>query len=448
MWSYLLKEDIEKFLNAYPQFIECFSDINLYETEDKIFLPRSFYKNFNAENLVKVFESKNEIIPEPTFYKFTGKLKPEQVDPVNTILDLYQKNKYVTGIIKARPAFGKTVITAYISAKLGLKTIIIIDNSVLLDQWVQAYHNFTDLKENEIGLIKQKFFTTNTPVTIATVQTLLSKVKTDMHKNFQIIDEAKYGLVVYDEVHSTTSSSKFAKASLLFRTKNILGLSATPFQSGVAEVLMKNTVGEIIYETTNYERKPEYNLHFYDSKLTGKYSWILSKISDYIARKGFYNKIIIKSPFYIKLIIDLVRERLSQGHVILVLCFTKEQVKLVSSKLDEENINHRRFYGDEKEELDKENIKVIVCTYQFTGKGFDFQQLSNIIFACNLAGKKSLIQTIGRILREYKGKIQPVADDLIDLGFPSMFLPDMKVKKSVVTNEFHCVINEFKHYEE
>jgi superfamily II DNA or RNA helicase len=323
----------------------------------------------------------------------------------------------------------KTVLSTFIAAQLGLKTCIVIDNENLMNQWVDAFLTFTDLKAEEIGLIKGKHFVIDKPVIIATVQTLLSKIKTDMHKNFGLMDTARIGLVIYDEVHNTSSSSKFAKASLLFRTKNFLGLSATPFQSGTAEILMKNTIGEIIYETKHYELKPTYILNHYDSGLTGKYAFVLGKMSDYIKRKAFYNSIIVRSSNYLNLIIKLIRKRLNEGHIILVLCFTKE------------GIDHRRFYGDEKDEIDKNNVNVLIGTYAYIGKGFDFQQLSSLILATNLAGKKSLIQVVGRILREGdKNKKAPIVDDLIDRGFPSLFLPDMKSKKSVIKGEFNCEI--------
>jgi len=93
----------------------------------------------------------------------------------------------------------------------------------------------------------------------------------------------------------------FSKVSLLFRTRNILGLSATPFQTGVAEVLMKNTVGEIISDSKNYDMKPEYRLLSYQSKLDRKKLYVLGKFSEYIQRKSFYNKIIIESVIYKKI---------------------------------------------------------------------------------------------------------------------------------------------------
>ncbi len=444
MWTYIDKNDLEQFINTYPNLAEIFDEINLYETDDKIFLPRLFFKNF--PKFIHVFESKEAHEPVPTFFKFVGTLRPNQVEFVNTILHLYNRDKFVNGICKMPPGFGKTVVATYLAAQLKVKTCIIIDNENLLNQWVESFLKFTDLKPEEIGLIKGKHFIVDRPIIISTVQTLLSKIKTDMRKNFSIIDDAKFGLVIYDEVHNTSSSSKYAKASLLFRTKNFLGLSATPFQNGAAEVLMKNTIGEIIYETKQYDLKPTYILNYYDSKLSGKYSFVLSKMPDYIKRKAFYNSIIVKSPEYLKIIIKLVKKRLQEGHVVLILVFTKVQVKLISEGLDAEGIEHRRFYGDEKDELDKDNVKVVVATYSYAGKGFDFERLSSLILGTNLAGKKSLIQVVGRILRKstQNRKLSPVVDDLIDIGFPSMFLPDVKTKKAIIRNEFNCEIKNVK----
>lgn len=445
MWSYINKTDLESFINTYSELSEGFNEINLYETEDRVFVPRLFHTNY--PKFIQVFKSGETITPCQTFFKFTGTLREGQIDSVNTILDIYRINKTVNGIAKCPPGFGKTVISAYIASTIGLKTCIVIDNENLMNQWVDSFLKFTDLKPEDIGLIKGKHFVVDRPVVIATVQTLLSKIKTDMHKNFQVIDAARFGLVFFDEVHNTSSSSKYAKASLMFRTKNIIGLSATPFQNGTAEILMRNTIGQNIYETKHYDLKPLYILNYYDSKLSGKYSYVMGKMPDYIKRKAFYNSIIIKSPEYLKIIIKLIKKRLAEGHTVLILVFTKAQIKLISDELDKEAIDHRRFYGDEKDALDKATVKVVVATYSYAGKGFDFEQLSSLILGTNLAGKKSLIQVIGRILRaatEGKIKMTPVVDDLIDMCFPSLFLPDVKTKKNVVKTEFGCEIQDVR----
>jgi len=444
VWTFIYKHDLENFLNKYPQLAEIFNDIALYDMEDRIYFPRLFYKNY--PECLDVFRGSKQHEFQRVNFKFTQKLRANQIPIVNYLLNYYQKNNnQINGIAKMPPGTGKTVMAIYLASKIGLKTMVIVDNDNLLKQWVKAFLDFTDLTEEDIGIIKQKFFVTDTPVTVALVQTLLSRIKQDLSRNFSLIDKAEYGLVIYDEVHATSSAPKFAKASLLFRTQNILGLSATPFQTGTAEILMKNTIGDIIFETKDYDMKPKYVLNYYDSGLTSKYSYALSRQPDYIKRKAFYNSIIVKSKEYYNLIVNLVKKRLEEGHVIMILCFTKEQVKTISERLTVEGVENRRFYGDEKEDVDKDNVKVLIVTYAYAGKGFDFKQLSSLILAVNLAGKKSLIQVIGRILRKHDEKLSPVVDDLIDLAFTSIFIPDTKVKIKIIKDEFHCDINHCVH---
>ena len=271
-------------------------------------------------------------------------------------------------------------------------------------------------------------------------QTLLRKVKTNIQQNFKALDKAGIGLVIYDEVHATSSAPIFSKVSLLFRTRNILGLSATPFQTGVAEVLMKNTVGEIISDSKNYDMKPEYRLLHYKSKLDRKKLYVLGKFSEYIQRKSFYNKIIIESVIYKKLILDQTREMVELGHRVIIICFTKKQVTTLSEMLTDNGLENKMFYGEDREIT--YNEKILVATYSFAGKGFDYKELSCLILACPLAGKKSLIQVIGRILRADENKLAPVVIDLADLSVPSFTIPEVRMKKKVITNEFECRIIE------
>jgi hypothetical protein len=104
VWSYINKTDLESFINAYPNLAEGFDEISLHESEEKIFVPRLFYMNF--PKFIQVFE-RELVIPAPTFYKFTGTLRENQIESITTILDIYQSNKYVNGIMKCPPGFGR-----------------------------------------------------------------------------------------------------------------------------------------------------------------------------------------------------------------------------------------------------------------------------------------------------------------------------------------------------
>ena len=450
MWTYIRKEHVDEYLHQHSKLNDMFNQICLLETQDACFLPRLMVVNYPSENLIQ-YNGKKIVEAETASFRFKGTLRPNQIPIVKSVFDYYQKNGIVNGIVKARPGIGKTVMAVYISSKMGLKTCIVVDNSNLMEQWIKAIYDFTDLTENDIGIIKQKLTVTNKPVTVAMCQSLLSKLKGNIKSAFEFVDESRFGLVFYDEVHSTSASENYAKASLLFRTRNIIGLSATPFQTGAQEILMKNTIGNIIYETNEYEIKPRYFLVYYDSGLGNKettpggkdYSKMLMRSGDFIRRKAMYNKIIIQSETYLRLISTYTKNLVSKDHRVIIICFTKKQVQIISERLTQLGVENRRYYGEERE-LDKETDTVLVVTYSFCGKGFDFKQLSALIYATPLAGKKSIIQTTGRILREADGKRQPIVVDLVDMAFPFISLKDVKIKVPVIQNEFQIPIEEHR----
>ena len=165
-----------------------------------------------------------------------------------------------------------------------------------------------------------------------------------------------------------------------------------------------------------------------------------------ILKKGFYNKIIIKSNKYLQLIKECVQEAYNDGHNVIIVCMTHNQVKLISEHLNIIGIKHRRYYGQEKE-IDKENDRVLVVTYSFCGKGFNMESLSALVLATSLSGKKSLIQVVGRILRSGEGKKKPIVYDFADMGFPMLTVPEVKRKKKIIAQEFpSCKIKEINNH--
>lgn len=446
MWTYLPKDQKQLYLQEHPVLEEEFDKICLLETKDACFLPRLMVRNYPSKTLV-AYEGKKAVDAETASFKFKGSLRKDQEPIVNTVLNIMKHQNYVNGIIRARPGIGKTVLSIYLSAKLGLKTCIIVDNSGLMEQWIKRIYEFTDLSETDIGIVKQKLTVVNKPVTVAMCQSLLSKLKGNIQSAFEFVDQGRFGLVFYDEVHNTSSSEKFAKVSLLFRTKNIIGLSATPFQTGISEILMKNTIGEIIYETNQYEIKPKYYMVYYDSGLSeqneGKKLKQLMRVSDYIRRKAMYNKLIVESNNYLHLISTYTKNLLNNGHRIIIICFTKKQVTAISQKLTEYGVENRRYYGEERD-INKQEDKVLVVTYSFAGKGFDFKALSALIYATPLAGKKSIIQTCGRILRSCDDKKEPVVVDMIDMAVPFMSLREAKTKVKIIQEEFNIPVYEHR----
>jgi len=368
LWTYIKKEDTEKFLKQYPVLEEDFNSLILLDTTDAYFLPRLFYQNYSSKYLY-VFTGKQETYePEKiNNIKFIGTLRDKQHALVNTFIDMYKKTGVMTGIAKSYPGSGKTCMAIYLACHLKMKTLIVVDNQNLMKQWIESILKFTNLTVDDIGIIQQKHIGIDRPIIIAMGQTLQSHLKKGIQEAFKLIDKAGIGLIVYDEVHTTSAAPVFSKISLLFRTRNVIGLSASPFHNGTQEILMKNTIGEIVYDNKEYDMKPEYRLLFYKSALDSKKLYVISKMTDYLQRKGLYNKLIIGSDNYKNLILDQTRKMRALGHRIILICFTKIQVTTLSTLLSDNGLVNTRFYGEEKI-IDKTE-DILVCTYSFAGKG-------------------------------------------------------------------------------
>ena len=453
MWCYIHNEDVDNYLKQYfPGFKDEDRDIfKIYQNNTITFLPKFFLYNYPSNKLIEYY-GKNNLDSEKINVKCNVKLRPLQKKAVEVVLNQYRKDQSFNGILKLYPGAGKTVLSIYILAQFGLKTCIIVDTEDLKRQWIKEIIQFTDLTENDIGIIHRNIFLTNKPICITLVQTLLSKLKNNFDQSFKLIDSARFGTVIYDEVHSVSSSEKYAKASLFFRSKNIIGLSATPFANGVAEVLMKNTVGDIKYETKDYKLIPKYYMIYYysnvDSDTTGKVVksgknkgndvtvlTAINRCPELFMKKAIYTKYILEKKNYQILITKYTKALLNINHVVMIICNTKKQVIKISEVLEENGIENRRYYGDEQE-IEKDTDNVLVVTYKFCGKGFNMPRISALIYASSFSGKTSMIQTIGRILRDYKDKKQPVVIDLIDKSCNQLFASEIPRKIKILENEF------------
>jgi len=448
MWTLINNENIPKFINHY-NLDEFASDIVLYTNQEKkySFLPRYFMVNFPSNLLMSIHD--RLFIPKSANVTWSPSqtLKPMQLEICNNINNHIRNGSYDSvGIIKARPGAGKTVMAVSITCMTKKKTLIILDNSNLVEQWKTAILNFTSAKEEDIGIIQgSKFDTDDKPFTIAMLQTLISKVKRNIIPFYEKMRNSGFDLVFFDECHKTTCGPKYAQASLFINTKNIIGLSATPFATNIHKILMEGTIGKIIAVDNNYDLVPLIHFVKYDSGLHARYSKSILYESDMLKQRSKFISKLVESTKYRELIEMLTKQMLSEGHKVIIIVFTVELVKAIFNWLQVIGIEARMFYSKETE-IDKENDRVVIATYGFAGAGFDMKQLSGIILATPLSGKKSLIQTIGRILRTYSGKVSPVVYDLIDTKFAGLFTKDIPRKRSILETEFKCKFKEIDIY--
>ena len=104
MWSIIDTDKYPLFLQQYPELIEDQNLFKLHESNNKIFLPRFFYKSYPSK-YINVYNP--NVLIENIDLKFKGDLRDNQIPLINHILNLYNENGVINGIIKCPPGFGK-----------------------------------------------------------------------------------------------------------------------------------------------------------------------------------------------------------------------------------------------------------------------------------------------------------------------------------------------------
>ena len=316
-----------------------------------------------------------------------------------------------------------TYISINIGSQTGGQVLVIVPNNLLCEQWKQSLIDFTDLTENDIGMIKGSDLSklrakgqNAKPVMICLIQSLDSQLQraefedlVDFYRNTSI--------VFYDETHTSGAADGYAKTSGIFTTYNIVGLSATPYKKDKNLFQLYTGIGQIVYISTHQNLIPNCNMHLLDIPITPKderelvdifqktnYNFFMSKLEDYLFKVDAYFVYIAEWLIY----------RYKQGYSSVVLFKTNkmlDKLKLFLEKLQGDlpiktTILTNETAKKNRKELTSSNI--ILSNYKMFSAGADYPFLSCVFFASMVLSKTTIIQTLGRVTRKFADKIQEV----------------------------------------
>jgi hypothetical protein len=144
---------------------------------------------------------------------FHGELRRDQPVAADAIL------AHDTGVLAATTAFGKTVVGAWLIAKRGVSTLVLVHRRQLLDQWVERLSTFLGVPAKSIGRIGGGRNTPTGLLDVAVIQSLVKK---------GVVDDrvAGYGHLIVDECHHLSANS-FEQVARQAKARFVLGLSAT-----------------------------------------------------------------------------------------------------------------------------------------------------------------------------------------------------------------------------
>ena len=359
------------------------------ESSEFLKLPRGLkeklfeYLNYN---LVKYKIIDNRVFEKIETKRILFTLRAEQEDAIKEIL------KYDSSICVAPPGFGKTLIGAKIFEQRAVKTLIIVNKNMLLDQWISRFVDYFGYKKSDIGFLGKSQNRLNGNMDIATMQSL---------NNIPELVE-NYTQVIVDECHHIPALT-FEQIVKNFKGKYILGLSATPNRKDELDPILYQQLGNISYEY----KKPK----THTNRLLVIKTEFTSSADNYAA---IINELVSNEDRN-RQIVKTIKENIDRK--ILLLSDRIEHLNLLENILKEENIDFVSVHGSQNKKEQVENMQkvktssLILATSSFFGEGIDFPHLNTIIFATPISFYGRLIQYLGRIGR---GNQECLAIDFLD----------------------------------
>ena len=331
---------------------------------------------------------------------FDGELRPNQLEPLKKTMETL--NKTSGGLLSLHCGAGKTVLSLYIIAQLKKKTLVVVNQEFLMDQWIERIKQF--LPHLRVGKIKRD------KIQVEEYDILLAMLKSLATRKYDKNTFDSFGFVIVDECHNI-ATKEYSKALQKINSKYMLGLSATPTRSDGLTKVIKWYIGDIFFKSVVND-KFDVEVERYIIKSSDK---DYKKIDLNWKRKPLIARMINNVAEYserIDFIYDKIKEiTKDKSRQILLL---SERISLLKEleKRMEDNCDYGFFIGGMKSwerELSMEK-QVILATFHIAREALDIKSLNTLILA---TPKSNIVQAVGRILRKKQGKhlIIDVVDD-------------------------------------
>ena len=347
---------------------------------------------------------------------------------------------------------GKTYIAIASICIKQMKTIIIIDNNTVRDQWFDSLLKYTDIDKRSIYhftgssacdmIINKPDKFKQYKVFITTHSTLKSYGdRNGWNKVHELFKNLKVGLKIYDEAH--LNFSNIVRVDCYSNTKFTYYLTATLGRSDVSENFIYDTCFKSIpkyiqKERTKYQGKPYivYLVYTYKSnptfdniaKLKNKYGFNMMKYSEYqlVDDEYFF-------PNILKLTTSIAVDK---GLKTLVLTSTINGVEdiadYLSKEIPDKIITKYHSKIDDEVKKNAKDADIIISTMKSMGTGVDIPGLRAIINTESYKSKIITEQALGR-LRKPEDNSVCLYIEMVDKAF-STIRAQQKAREKVLRN--------------
>ena len=313
-------------------------------------------------------------------------LREDQLEIYNSAND--------TCFINALVGWGKTFTALHIARKWGQKTLIVTHTTALRDQWCDEVRA---LFGHEPGIIGSGFYDVEDHfVVVGNVQSIV-KYLDRINKEF--------GTIILDEAHHCPATT-FSQTIDSFYARYRLALSGTMERKDGKHIFFNDYFGNIVFRPKQANTINPV-VHLVKSNLTLKpnVTWV-EKIND-LTQNEYYRKFISATANY----------HIQAGHSVLVVADRVEFLEAVKEYVGETCLLVTGDTSYEERQYAKEQIlnrekMCIAGSRQIFAEGISINALSCVILAVPMSNDSLLEQIVGRIMRPYPDKPQPIVVDI------------------------------------
>lgn len=354
---------------------------------------------------------------QPLTATFQGELRPEQIVAAQAML------AQDTGVLAATTAFGKTVVAAWLIAKRGVNTLVLVHRRQLQQQWIERLSTFLGMPVRVIGRIGGG---RNKPTGLLDVGVTQSLVRNG------VVDDlvGNYGHLIVDECHHLSAQS-FEQVARQAKAKFVTGLSATVMRKDGHHPIIFMQCGPVRYRANSKERVAAHP--FKHTVMVRPTDFRPLRPANPNVRQQFhelYEELIADEERNQLICHDLI-QTLREGRSPLVLTERNEHLNSLTEQLAPE-VRHLVVLrgGMRKKEIDAisarlaaipaDEARVILATGRYVGEGFDDARLDTLFLTLPVSWHGTIAQYVGRLHRLYDGKREVRVYDYADLNVPML----------------------------
>ena len=344
--------------------------------------------------------------------QFHGQLSPTQEQAASALLadDM--------GIFVAPPGTGKTVVGAFVIAKRGRSTLILVHRKPLLEQWVAKLSLFLGIAPKEIGQLGGGKRKPTGRVDVAMIQSLV-------RQNSVSDIVAHYGHVVIDECHHLPAVS-FEKVLAESTARYITALTATPYRRDGHQPIIHMQCGPTRFTVKSKNQAAQqpfrHRLICRDTNFAAADLDRTASISEVYAA-------LVADEARNRQIVEDVTRSVRAGRSPIVLTERRDHLDHLAAQL-RSVVNHlvilhggmsakeRRTALATLAKLPDNAERLIVATGRYIGEGFDDARLDTLFLAMPVAWKGTLVQYAGRLQRLHPDKTEVRIFDYVDRKVP------------------------------